>query len=354
MEDKDDLAVAAEREELPRHKQGFDIRKAAAGLVDGAGSAMTSAVAIVQKVADGAMRAATPMADDALAAIADAADGAAGAAADIGDAVNDWAYQQQLNRYRPVTKETYQSPSFHLPNMIRIVDGNERRGIDVCRGAIGWLDTVKGTQIFNLYREAIGDSELSFYPKPSLYSTYYTDAFDRSRFVDLDSYFATMQQDKMAELRRIAFMLGAKRCKLEVTEYEEIRRGHQIKGDVKAGKKGSVRINGSSNDSTRNEKQILFTQEFEGDMVPQRPELHWYAHDSDILLLIETRCGGEDKNKAKSYRVELKSETTMTMSVSLAMAIDEACSKLNIRANSSLTSQAKRELRQSFVFEVEF
>ena len=31
-----------------------------------------------------------------------------------------------------------------------------------------------------------------------------------------------MQQDKMAELRRIAFMLGAKRCKLEVTEYEEL------------------------------------------------------------------------------------------------------------------------------------
>lgn len=353
MEDKDDLAVV-EREELSRHKQSFDIRKAAAGLVDGAGSAMAGAVATVQKVADGAMRAATPMVDDALAAIADAADGAAGAAADIGDAVNDWAYQQQLNRYRPVTKEIYQSPSFHLPNMIRIVDGNERRGIDVCRDAIGWLDTVKGTQIFNLYREAIGDSELSFYPKPSLFSTYYIDAFDRSRFVDLDSYFATMQQDKMAELRRIAFMLGAKRCKLEVTEYEETRRGHQVKGNAKAGKKGSARINGSLSDLTRNEKKILFTQEFEGDMVPQRPELHWYAHDSDILLLIETRCGGEDKNKAKSYRVELKSETTMTMSVSLAMAIDEACSKLNIRANSSLTSQAKRELRQSFVFEVEF
>jgi hypothetical protein len=163
-----------------------------------------------------------------------------------------------------------------------------------------------------------------------------------------------MQQDKMAELRRIAFMLGAKRCKLEVTEYEETRRGHQVKGNAKAGKKGSARINGSLSDLTRNEKKILFTQEFEGDMAPQRPELHWYAHDSDILLLIETRCGGEDKNKAKSYRVELKSETTMTMSVSLAMAIDEACSKLNIRANSSLTSQAKRELRQSFVFEVEF
>lgn len=353
MEDKDDLAVV-EREELPRHKQSFDIRKAAAGLVDGAGSAMAGAVATVQKVADGAMRAATPMVDDAFAAIADAADGAAGAAADIGDAVNDWAYQQQLNRYRPVTKETYQSPSFHLPNMIRIVDGNERRGIDVCRDAIGWLDTVKGTQIFNLYREAIGDSELSFYPKPSLYSRYYIDAFDRSRFVDLDSYFATMQQDKMAELRRIAFMLGAKRCKLEVTEYEETRRGHQVKGNAKAGKRGSVRMDGSLSDSTRSEKKILFTQEFEGDMVPQRPELHWYAHDSDVLLLIETRCGGEDINKAKSYRVELKSETTMTMSVSLAMAIDEACSKLNIRANSSLTSQAKRELRQSFVFEVEF
>ncbi|RGX79102.1 hypothetical protein DXA64_06655 [Collinsella sp. OF03-4AA] len=64
MEDKDDLAVV-EREEPPRHKQSFDIRKAAAGLVDGAGSAMAGAVATVQKVADGAMRAATPLVDDA-------------------------------------------------------------------------------------------------------------------------------------------------------------------------------------------------------------------------------------------------------------------------------------------------
>ena len=98
MEDKDDLAAVVEREGLPRHKQSFDIRKVAAGLVDSAGSAVAGAVATVQKVADDAMRAAAPMADDALAAIADAADGAAGAAADIGDAVNDWAYQQQLNR----------------------------------------------------------------------------------------------------------------------------------------------------------------------------------------------------------------------------------------------------------------
>ena len=148
---------------------------------------------------------------------------------------------------------------------------------------------------------------MSFYPKPSLYSTYYIDAFDRSRFVDLDSYFATMQQDKMAELRRIAFMLGAKRCKLEVTEYEETpAEVSQVKGNAKAGKKGSVRIDGSLSDSTRSEKKILFTQEFEGDMVPQRPELHWYAHDSDVLLLIETRCGGEDKKQGEelSGRIE--------------------------------------------------
>ena len=81
MGDKDDLAVVVEREGLPQHKRSFDIRKVAAGLVDGAGSAVAGAVATVQKVADGAMRAAAPMADDALAAIADAADGAAGAAA---------------------------------------------------------------------------------------------------------------------------------------------------------------------------------------------------------------------------------------------------------------------------------
>ena len=54
---------------------------------------------------------------------------------------------------------------------------------------------------------------------------------------DLDSYFATMQQDKMAELRRIAFMLGAKRCKLEVTEYEELGEVARL-GKCQGGKEG--------------------------------------------------------------------------------------------------------------------
>lgn len=335
-------------------KRGFDLRKAIAGLVDGTGVAVADAAANVQKTATGLARVAAPVVDDALSTIAETADNLADAATGFGDAVNDWVYQQQLNKYKPVKKEDFFSPSFSLPNMVRIVDENERKDIDVCRGAVGWLDVVKGTQILNLYRSAIEESELAFYPKPSLCSMYYVDAFDKSRFVDLDSYFATMQQDKMAELRRIAFLLGAKRCRLEVSEYKENRRDRWGRTEAGAGKKASGEVEASTEEQKTTEKKILFTQEFEGDMKPQRPELHWYAHDSDIQLLIDTRCGGEDANKAKNYKVELKSETAMTMSVSLATAIDEACSRLNIKSGSSLTSQARQEHRQSFVFEVEF
>lgn len=335
-------------------RRGLDFGNVVEGFTGGVAGIVDGVTKGIQKAASDATRAAGPVADSALATIADTADDVAGAAAELGNAVNEWAYRQQMDKYRPVKLEDYQSPSFVLPNLIRIVDGNERRGIEVCKGAIGWLDSAKGTQVLNLYREAIKDSELSFYPKPSIRSIYYVDAFDRSRFVDLDSYFATMQQDKMAELRRIAFMLGAKRCKLEVSEYEETRQGIHGRANIGAGKKASLDANGSSEFAETAEKKVLFTQEFEGDMSPQRPELNWYAHDSDIKLLIDTRCGGEDTNKATNYKVELKSETTMTMSISLASAIDEACTKLKIKSDASLTSQARREHRQTFVFEIDF
>lgn len=48
--------------------------------------------------------------------------------------------------------------------MIKIVDDAERRGIDVCEGAIGWLGKVANTEIMYLYDEAVEDSGLTFVP----------------------------------------------------------------------------------------------------------------------------------------------------------------------------------------------
>ena len=67
-------------------------------------------------------------------------------------AKND-SYFRRVKKYNPLFPETYQSETFNIPNMIMIRDDAERRGIDVCEGAIGWLDNANGMEVLYLYDE---------------------------------------------------------------------------------------------------------------------------------------------------------------------------------------------------------
>ena len=57
------------------------------------------------------------------------------------------AYARRLKKFNPLFLETYQEDSFHLPNIIVIVDDAVRKDIDVCEGAIGWLGKEKDVEI---------------------------------------------------------------------------------------------------------------------------------------------------------------------------------------------------------------
>ena len=58
-------------------------------------------------------------------------------AVDLSDKMKSANYQSRMKKYNPLFPEVYFSESFHVPNMIKIVDDAERRGVDVCEGAIG-------------------------------------------------------------------------------------------------------------------------------------------------------------------------------------------------------------------------
>jgi len=175
--------------------------------------------------------------------------------------------------------------------MIVIADEDQRKGIEVCEGAIGWFSKEAGLEVLHLYEEAVPFSGVAFFPRAICDAVYFEDTMTPGRYVSLDCYFDVLNKDKITELRRIAYELGAKKCTLEVTEEaKSVRVGKGAasgkgKTEVSAGKarKRISSTGGEVKADLKNakelEQRIVFEQEFEGNANPKRPELKWYAHD---------------------------------------------------------------------------
>ncbi|MBQ1209576.1 MAG: hypothetical protein IIX64_03770 [Bacteroidales bacterium] len=280
----------------------------------------------------------------------------------LADKTKDDAYQRRLKKFNPVFPDVYQSEEFHVPNIIAIVDDAERRGIDVCEGAIGWLDKVNGVEIMYLYDEAVGLSGLTFIPVAKCDAVYCVDNFDREKYIQADIVFKRAQDEKIAELEDIACCLGAKRCSVKITEStedsQEEKRAAEVKEDIPV--KG-VNISVSegaeqemSQSHKRHQKGWISTT-FEGNAILTRPKLKWFAHDEGILRLIEMRFSG---NPVTSRHLELSGASVATMSQKAAYAVDGAVNSLAGKAGTkgkkTMESRAKKELHSELIYIVEF
>ena len=128
------------------------------------------------------------------------------------------SYLRRLKKYNPLFPDVYHSESFNLPNMIMIRDDAERKGIDVCEGAIGWLGNESGMEVLYLYDEFVRDSGITFVPSADCDAVYYVDSFDRTRYLRVDCIFKKAHEEKLAELKYVAYCLGAKSCTIEISE----------------------------------------------------------------------------------------------------------------------------------------
>lgn len=264
--------------------------------------------------------------------------------------------------YNPVFPDDYESPSFDLPNMIVIVDEDDRKGIDVCEGAIGWLSKEGSLEVLHLYQEFVPACGLDFFPTANCCAVYYRDALNDYRFIDLSSYYDVIQKDKLTELRNVAHALGATECRLELFEVDKTIKLKKGEGRVKPkarGKgipKGSLGASAelSLDDASSRERRVLFEQAFEGSASPVRPELHWYRNDAELLSLISMRCDNEADNAIKDYTVTIDCSTTATMATSMAAKVDVALKKLGAVCNFSMEGESRKETRSRLVFKVVF
>lgn len=116
---------------------------------------------------------------------------------DLSEKMKQDSYQRRLKKYNPLFPDVYQSNTFTLPNMIMIRDDAERKGIDVCEGAIGWLGNESGMEVLYLYDEAVPTSGITFVPSADCDAIYYVDKFDRKKFIRTDYIFKLAHDERL-------------------------------------------------------------------------------------------------------------------------------------------------------------
>lgn len=265
------------------------------------------------------------------------------------------SYLRRMKKYNPLFPEKYHSEEFNIPNMIVIVDDAVRRGIDVCEGAIGWLSNENGMEVLHLYDEAIEESGIQFVPAPICDAVYYVDRFDRKRFIQTDSIFSKAHEERLAELKHIAYSLGAKSCSIEITEtniqVQSRSKSAEVStkgGVIKSAEKAEQNM--SYKGSTQRSGKVVV--EFEGSNDVKCPNLKWFAHDDTIKNLIEMRCSGS--NAIKSETLVLEGAASAAMSQKTAYAIDNTISKISVGGKANMEGQALKENQSKLIFSIEF
>ena len=282
----------------------------------------------------------------------------AGAVA-LSDKAKQDSYQRRLKKYNPLFPDVYHSESFNLPNMIMIRDDAERKGIDVCEGSIGWLGNAGGVEVLYLYDEFIPSCGITFVPSADCDAIYYVDSFDRTRFIRIDCIFSKAHEERLAELKHVAYSLGAKSCTIEISESSVEANvskkkasfsGNSILDGAKVSNSESAEQNTSAKNTAQRAGKVY--AQFEGHTNPQRPVLKWFANDDTIKNLIDFRCKGE--NSLKLETLELSGSSSATMSQKTACSIDGAMGALKINGNSVMETQAIKENHTTLYFSIEF
>ncbi len=265
-------------------------------------------------------------------------------AKDLSEQTKKSRRDQKVKKYNPLFPDVFKSDEFNIPNLIMIIDDADRRGIDVCEGAIGWTEKINGVETLFLYDEYIPNSNINFVPFARCDTVYCVDPFDRTQFINTDHTFERTTNEKLAELEHIAYSLGAKSCSIEIVE--EVTQVLSVKTKAQVEK---LQAESKTNKNGNKNQRVKNVSHFKGARKPKLPNLKWFAYDENIKGLIDMRHTG--KNLIKSKVLEIRCSSTATMSHKTAVAVDKI---KNIKATLSAEVKALKEQNSKMVFEIEF
>lgn len=282
----------------------------------------------------------------------------------IGRAVDDYRTEAALKALRPVFPEDIRSNISVLsatdpnqrtatPELIRIVDRDKaHEDHEVCVGSIGYLTTIKGSDILNVYKDCAKSLGVYFSPIVST-TVYYIDPFKKDFYVCLDDYFSYLKKERVSELERIAMDLGAKHVKIAYKEQKKTIVKQNSKASTKAGKLGGAEAVSEHATNEYSSVEIAADVKMLGHDHPKAPELTYFKNDSDIENLIKTQTGsGENRIQSKTYAFQCSKFSGI--SEKTAVKIDAALQQMKCAGSASVASEAQRENRTVLEYTIEF
>lgn len=280
--------------------------------------------------------------------------------ADLQDKMNNDSYQRRLKKYNPVFMEQYLEEGFRIPKIVMVVSDYERQDIDVCQGSIGWFEKQKDVNAFCIYENVAEQSGITFVPAPQVGSLYYADNFSENKFIRTDLIFDEAYKGKLAELKHIAYCLGAKQCIIEIKEenkkvaIDKKRFKAKENAKLKVGEVSSTeKIEQSSSSKEKVYREGKVVVKMAGNSEPKRPNLKWFKNDDTIKEIIEKRL--ENSNPLNEEIIHLKGSSYSTMSQKTAGEIDVAVKKLaGANVETKVESDYLNESNYSFNYIIQF
>lgn len=261
----------------------------------------------------------------------------------IVDQTRENIHDQKAKKYVAVSSKEFKSKKFEIPTIIRIEDNFANREFIENDDAIGWIENHKDIPVLHMYESFVKKCGITFIDMPQREHVYCKDYFEFDKYINANQFFGKATKAKSAELHNIAFVLGAKKCSIEVVEKDVQKDSRQLKINVS----GAAPVSNAGESSTSNMQSVKNVSEFEGHDNPKQPELKWFAHDENIKNLIKARL---DK-AIKSTSLELDGASAETMSRSVACALDDI---LKVSGNASFEKQSVREYNNTIIFNIEF
>ena len=280
--------------------------------------------------------------------------------ADLQERINDDSYQRRMKKYNPVFMEQYSADDFKTPKMIMVVSDHERQDIDVCQGSIGWLEKQKDVNAFCIYENAVETSGMTFIPSPQAGALYYVDNFNDNKYIRTDCIFDEAYKGKLAELKHIAYCLGAKQCIIEIREeskkvaIDKKKFNAKESAKLKIGEASSTeKIEQSSSSKEKVYREGKIVVKMGGNSEPKRPTLKWFKNDETIKEIIDKRL--ENNNPVNEEIIHLKGSSYSTMSQKTAYEIDVAVKKLaGANVKTKVESDYLNESNYSFNYIIQF
>lgn len=323
-----------------------DAGKAAAGLF---GRAKKAVVEKVDQNADGELD---------LKDISLIADTVKSAVKDTGDRLTEkqekMRRERELNALRPIFEDNLGSVDFSLSKLIRVADIDKKHAdSELCKGAIGHYYEDKDLQVVNIYKDKAPLFGLSFYPDLDR-EVYYVDPTDRDHYIALDDYFNYLKVERIIELQRLAQDLGAKHFR--VTFMEESSSSSEVKKKEKIGFKAAAKQSANEEAMHEASEKSFSKVEIAAEMdciphEPVTPTLRYLAKDSSVLNLINMRL---NKNTLMHHKFSIKLITSSGIRENDAVKIDAALNAMKCSGNISIASQAQKESRSYFEYEIDF